>query len=175
MLEFNQDEFIAGDHDHFKNLIRAYEPRLRRCAEAILGDSDEADDAVQVTMIRAYERRASYGRNESFPSWMMAICRNVCLDTRRAAIKRSLRECDKVQDMIGAQIAEEVESREILARIYEAIDTLPPRERMIAQYRWIDGLDTRETAERVGIATGTVKATLNHAMKKLRPLLSNLR
>jgi len=61
-----------------------------------------------------------------------------------------------------------VERSELRAAIHLAMMELPDREREVAWFRLVDGLSTRDTAEALGIAPGTVKATFYHAIRKLR-------
>ncbi len=67
---------LGGDADAFRLLVRRYGGRLRGFCLARLGDPDEADDAVQDVLLRAYRSLGTFRLGTSFASWLFAIAAN---------------------------------------------------------------------------------------------------
>ena len=66
----------SGDAERFGVLVERYEPRLHRYAKKILLDGDEADDAVQEALIKAYVNIQSFDATRKFSSWVYRITHN---------------------------------------------------------------------------------------------------
>ena len=67
---------LAGDADAFRVIVRRYGGRLRGFCLARLGDADEADDALQDVLLRAYRSLGGFRLGSSFASWLFAIAAN---------------------------------------------------------------------------------------------------
>lgn len=176
MTPLSQDEvkrFHDGDEAVFRQVVDSYSPRLLAVARPFARDLDEAYDLVQETWQRVYQKRHTYTATGSFLGWLYAVCRTVCLT---AAGKRSSRNNARV-DMPTATptpsvdphtAAENADFRDALNR---ALLELPERQRQVVILRFLEQLSTRETAKALGCAEGTVKATLSHAVRKLRKVM----
>ena len=160
--------FHAGDERLFTDLVRDYSPRLaaqlRRYAHT---DSDVAD-LLQDVWVRAYQKRRSFDGRGSLFGWLLTICRTVGL----AGVKRAQMET-LLEDHIGS--AKDTE-RDVYAKLdYEqvrdVIDALPLRQREVVLLRIVEGRSTMETAQALGCAEGTVKASLHAALQKLQQTL----
>ena len=164
--------FRRGDEIYFRKLIDAHSPRLLACARSFLPDVDEAGDIVQDVWVRAYERRRSYSGAGSLLAWLLSICRNACLSAVRSSAAREraggmLGAERAVRPEAGADPSAEAQRGEVRAAVYAALADLPERQRSVVTLRILEGKSTAQTAESLGIATGTVKATLHHALKNL--------
>ncbi len=132
-------------------------------------DLDEAHDLVQETWVRAYAKRATYAGTGTLLGWLYAVCRNVC----RAAVSSGSQRQRLATEAGGWEVTElqgpdrAAERGCLRDSIHQALAELPERERDIVILRLLEGRSTRETAEVLGCAEGTVKAALHHAIKKL--------
>lgn len=82
-----------GDSREFSKLAEPYRRELQVHCYRILGSSQDAEDMVQETMLRAWKRLSTYKERASFRAWLYKIATNVCLDTlakRRRRAKRLL-------------------------------------------------------------------------------------
>ncbi|GMR13410.1 MAG: hypothetical protein BMS9Abin29_1619 [Gemmatimonadota bacterium] len=164
--------FRRGDEVYFRKLIDAYSPRLLACARSFLPDLDEARDIVQDVWVRAYERRRSYSATGSLLAWLLTSCRNASLSAIRSGTVR-----ERARGTLGAARAElpeaapdpstEVQRAEVRELVYGAVADLPERQRAVVALRILEGRTTAQTADALGIATGTVKATLHQALRNL--------
>ena len=164
--------FRRGDEVYFRELVDAYSPRLLACARSFLRDVDEARDIVQDVWVRAYERRRSYAGRGSLLAWLLTICRNACLSAVRSGAVRE-RARDKLEAEGSGRAAAttdpsaEAQRYEVRAMVYAAVADLPERQRAVVTLRILEGKTTAESAEALGIASGTVKATLHAALRNL--------
>jgi RNA polymerase sigma-70 factor (ECF subfamily) len=162
--------FHAGDELLFRRVVETWSPRLLAAVRPFATDLDEAHDLLQEAWQRAYEKRSAYTGTGTLIGWLYAVCRNVCLS---AVEKRRSREqlMPNAHDLALSppphpdDIAEDAELGQSINR---AIMELPERERDVVVLRLVEQRSTRETAEMLGCAEGTVKAALHHAVKKLQ-------
>ena len=107
----SDEEIIAqvldGHTERYAELVRKYQGAAYRLAYRVLGRREEAEDAVQETFVRAYEKLASCRDRGRFWPWMRRIALNVCL-------RRMSREtpCENVVEMrdAGTSLANPVEA-----------------------------------------------------------------
>ena len=130
---------------------------------------DEAHDLVQDTWRRAYQTRASFTGAGTLIGWLLAVSRSVC---RSALEKRRSREGLPVEGgvLMGRPSPtpdQATEQAEIRRSVAAALMELPPRQRDVVILRMLEQRSTREAAQILKCAEGTVKAALHHALKKL--------
>ncbi len=154
------EAFAAFDDDR---LLRSY-----RLATLILRDRDEAEDATQEAIARAWSCWGSLRDRDRFDAWFDRILVNVCRNRLRRA--RGLRFVpldgagfEPAADAHGAATA-----RLALGRAFEA---LTADQRIVVVLRYWRDLSVEEIAERLAIPAGTVKSRLHYALKSLRNAL----
>jgi len=168
-----------GDLDAFNELVIRYQKTAYNVAYRILGDAEAAADAVQDAFLKAFKNIRRF-RGGSFKSWMFRIVTNTCYDVLRARKRRPSSSLDGMEVELnhtplgdsGVESPEEYAIRQELNRlIQEAINSLPPEQRVIIVLSDIEGFDYREISETLGIPLGTVKSRLSRARAKVRDLL----
>jgi RNA polymerase sigma-70 factor, ECF subfamily len=178
----------AADLDAFEQVMRRYNQRLYRLALAVIGDASEAEDVLQESYVRAYQRLSSFSGRAGLGVWLACIVRNTAIDqlrSRRARQAAITLECD-LPGVDGTAssflddaecdasrcnpdlIAAEDETRAVLER---AIATLPEQFRSVFMLREVEGLSLRETAEYLDIPVATVKTRDHRARMMLREKL----
>jgi RNA polymerase sigma-70 factor (ECF subfamily) len=173
------DRFRSADPTYFRTIVERHSPMLLALARGFARDADEAHDLVQEAWVRAYERRATYLGTGSFAAWLWAVCRSVCASRARHATARAVAHRAAGEDLArtaaGAHAVdgahERLEAAERRHRVHAALARLTERQREVVLMRLMDGRSTRETADALGCAEGTVKATLHQALARLEQLL----
>ena len=162
--------FHAGDETLFRRLVEEHSPRLLAVVRPFAGDLDEAHDLLQETWRRVYEKRKTFSGVGTLLGWLYAVCRSVCMTTakRKATRAGAALEVGMAHGSPSLDPGASVERAALQSSIYRAVMDLPERERDVVILRMLEGLSTREAAERMGCAEGTVKAALHHAMKRLQ-------
>jgi RNA polymerase sigma-70 factor, ECF subfamily len=80
----------AGDRNAFENLVGAYQHELLVHCYRMLGSLHDAEDLVQESFLRAWEKRATLTSPESYRAWLYRIATNLCLNTLTRVPRRSL-------------------------------------------------------------------------------------
>ena len=148
------------DPDRLEELIRAHQDTLYRTALAILGDPQEAEDAVQDAFLAFLEKAPA---NLEHPgAWLMRVAVNSCRSRLRRAWRREL----PLPDTLPAPGPEE---RQELEEIF----ALPAEDRAVIHLFYYEGCSTEEIARITGQRPGTVRARLTRARQKLKRLLED--
>ena len=139
-------------------LVTQNEDRLYRAALAILGDPQEAEDAVQDAFVRFLEKAPDHLENPS--AWLMRVLVNGC----RSRLRLAWRRVGPLPDTLPAPGPEE--SQEL-----EELYSLPPEDRAVIHLHYYEGYSTAELAKMLGCRPGTVRSRLFRARERLRKLL----
>lgn len=142
----------------WETLVTQNENRLYRAALAILGDPQEAEDAVQDAFVRFLERAPDDMENPG--AWLMRVLMNGCKSRLRLAWRR----VGPLPDTLAAPGPEE---REELEELF----SLPPEDRAVIHLHYYEGWSTDEIAQMLGQRPGTVRSRLSRARERLRKLL----
>lgn len=144
-----------------EQLVLTHEDTLYRAALALLGDVQEAEDAVQDAFLRYIEKRPVLNDGDHARAWLLRVTINGCKSRLRAPWRR--RRVPMPESLSAAA----PEEREAL----EAVYALPPRDRAVVHLFYYEGYKTAEIAAMTGEAEGTVRSRLSRARKKLKALL----
>ena len=141
-------------------------------ARRILRDPDDAEEAVQEAMIRAWRSQASC-RTPSTPlPWLVQITRN---EAMRLAARRRRRHANEVPEMVDVVPVESGVERTIQSVATEqALSALGPEDRTLLRLRYEEDLTQGQVAERLGIPEGTVKVRLHRVRARLRGTAAEL-
>jgi RNA polymerase sigma-70 factor (ECF subfamily) len=159
-----------GDLRAFEQLYEEHGPRLKSVAYHILGNRQDAEDAVQETYLKFYRAIKSFEGHSSVGTWLCRIAINVCYDMARKRQREgsSLGEAFEVQPAHSDQVALRVTLQDALRRIHL-------RQRMVFLLFEVEGLRHSEIASILEIPEGTSKAWLFEAKKELKRLLKEAR
>ena len=146
----------------WETLVAQQENRLYRAALAILGDPQEAEDAVQDAFVAFLEKAPA--QLEHPGAWLMRVLVNGCRSRLRLAWRR---ECP-LPETLPAPGPEE--RREV-----EELFSLPPQDRAVLHLFYYEGYSTGEIAQMTGHRPGTVRARLTRARQRLRKLIGEQR
>jgi RNA polymerase sigma-70 factor, ECF subfamily len=170
-----------GDAAAFRTLMQRYNQRLFRMARGVLGDSADAEDAVQEAYVLAFTHIDQFREAASLVTWLSRIVLNEAF--RRLRQRKDMTALDDGDDSSGktgiAQVLpfpgaqdsgtpEEDAARAEIRRVLErAIDNLPDMFRVVFVLREIEQMSVEETAACLTIQTDTVKTRLHRARRLL--------
>ena len=148
-----------------------YKQPLLSTALRMLGQQEDAEDAVQMTFLKLYRGIQNYNYSAKFSSYLFRILINVCFDlgrkkNRRSRMSAQLFETEKVS------VRSNQEEKILLE---EAIQALPERQGACFVLYAVEELKLEEIAEVLGISLGGVKSNIFHAKLRLRAALTNFR
>ena len=132
----------------------------------LLGRPEEAEEVVQETVLRLYEKAAAI-RSGNLRSWLHRVTVNQCLDRLKAKGWKSAALPENLPGPAGTGGAV---TRMDLSR---AVAELPPQARTVFLLHDLEGFKHREVAERMGISEGTSKSQLFRAREMLRRQLGS--
>ena len=157
--------------------ILPHRDRLYRLALGITLHTAEAEDVVQETMIRAWERREEWPTIQNMSSWLGQICRNIALDkVRKSATSRTQPDISAttnkpIEHRSDEDLAANLEAKDTLNHILLLATQLSPPQDEIFRLRDIEGYTYREIAQQLQISEDQVRVYLHRARTRLRQLL----
>ncbi len=167
-------EAQRGDAGAFEELVRRYQEAAFRAAYLVLRDADEAKDAAQDAIVKAFRALGRFRpvAGKAFRPWLLRIVMNESLNRiksrkrRAAAVERAARG-----QSLEWSLDETVVDRERARLLREALDALKEQERVLIYLRYFLSLSEHELADYMGCAPGTVKSRLHRALAKLREVV----
>lgn len=162
-----------GDHDAFCVLYSKYSADLYRFAFYLLGNAEDAQDAVQDACIQAFTHIAALKKAAAFKSWFFKILSNCCKAKLIQAAKHGTPlALDDFSDLIPDECSAEFISS---LELRDAISALPDDDRNIVLLSVIAGYKSYEISDMLGIRASTVRSKLSRSLAKLRAILSDSR
>jgi RNA polymerase sigma-70 factor (ECF subfamily) len=175
---------VGADESAFADLTQRHRRELHVHCYRMLASFDEAEDAVQETMLRAWRGRATFDGSAQFRAWLYRIATNVCLDllrrrSRQVSKLESFAELpwlqpypDRLLDEIAASDEQPdaviVERETIELAFLAAMQVLPPRQRAALIARDVLGWPAVDTASLLD----TSVAAANSALQRARATMS---
>lgn len=155
---------VPGSFDAF---YRAEYRNVASLLYTLTGKADVADDLTQESFLRAHREWGTIGMREAPEYWVRRVATNLAMSRfRRLAVEaRGLLRLGSPQSSVDAPLDAEYEA------FWKEVRTLPRRQRQVLALRYVDDLPVAEIAEVLGIAEGTVKATLHQGRDNLETRL----
>jgi len=161
----------GGDRSAQAKLVGALQDIWYRYSLSMLRQPDAARDASQETALRFLRELPRFEKRSTLKTWSLSIAINVCRERRRADKKHRAASWnhDRTDSAPGPDLcAAAAEQRDQLLSI---IERLSERQREVVTLRFFEQLSVNQTAEAMGCAAGTVKATLSQAIIAMRKLM----
>jgi RNA polymerase sigma-70 factor (TIGR02960 family) len=188
----------AGDGDAFGELTEPYRRELQVHCYRMLGSFQDAEDALQDTLLAAWQGLAGFEGRSSLRTWLYRIATNRCLNARRAASRRPAKEWDvpgteppeptrlgevvwlepypdallaNAIDVLPGPEARYEQTESISLAFMAALQVLPPRQVAVLILRDVLGFRAREVAEMLDSTVESVNSALKRARARLQPKL----
>ena len=165
-------QVLSGDVEAFALLVDRHHARCLRVATQLLGDADEAEDAVQDAFVRAYRHLGGYREQDRFGAWLLRIVVNQCR-TRATRESRYLRYDDELDAPLAESAQEpQGEAADRRAELAHALAQLGPEQREAIVLRFAEELTYDEMAAVTGVGVSALKMRVQRACIRLRSLLA---
>jgi RNA polymerase sigma-70 factor (ECF subfamily) len=173
----------AGDESAFDWVVRQFSPRMLSALRRILQNEEDARDALQEAFLSAFKALPRFSGQSRFSTWLHRIAINAALMKQRSRQRKRERPISDLlpkflDDGHQAEPAAPWEPPEtVLVRqevrdlVRQSIDELPESYRTVLLLRDIEGLDTEQTADELGVSVSVVKTRLHRARQALKTLL----
>jgi RNA polymerase sigma factor (sigma-70 family) len=159
---------VGGDERAFAAIFRRYHQRLYRFSLAIVGNPEDAQDALQNTMVKVLRALPGEERRIDLKPWLYRIAHNESIEVLRR--RRETRELDADLPARGPGLAEEAGTRERLRRLLADLDELPERQRETLVMRELGGLDYAEIAAALETTAAVARQAVYEARLGLRQM-----
>jgi RNA polymerase sigma-70 factor (TIGR02960 family) len=187
----------AGDHNAFRDLVQGHSRELQVHCYRILGSLQDAEDALQETLVSAWRNLGEFGQRSSLRTWLYQIATNRCLSMLRAGSRRpriasplpeaTLPEptgagdappwLEPYPDVLLGHLVDQrpgpearYETTEAISLAFiTALQLLPPRQRAALVLRDVLGYHAAEAAQMLG----TTQEAVNSALKRARATVDN--
>jgi RNA polymerase sigma-70 factor (TIGR02960 family) len=176
----------AGDSDAFADLTDPYRRELQVHCYRMLGSLQDAEDALQDTLLAAWQGLAGFGGRASLRTWLYRIATNRCLNARRAASRRPAAEWnipgveppeptglgevvwlepypDALLEGALSPEARYEQTESVSLAFVTALQTLPPRQLAVLILRDVLGFHASEVAEMLDSTVESVSSALKRA------------
>ena len=175
--------FQSGDERAYIELVNRYRERLINFVFPFLGDFEQAEDVVQETMLKLYEKKHYYREIAKFSTWIYTIARNLANTELRKKKRRKttyisrMTKDDRQYDIpaVQADLNQNLQNEFIRDRIHAAIKELPEHFKTVIILRDIEELSYDDISNIVGVPLGTVKSRINRARLQLQAELQDLK
>jgi len=161
----------SGNSSAFDELAGRVRDRVRRWAQGVVDDADEAEDIAQLVLVRMHERIDEFEGRSRFGSWLYRITRNLAVARRRVDARRSAllaREHALIGIAPAAVEADDADAARLRRLVSAHFEALSPRQREVFELVELRGVPAGEVAERLGIEASTVRVLLLRARRTMR-------
>lgn len=162
---------LAGDPSAERALYDSHVDRIYRLAFRMAGEQELAEDFTQETFIRAFERLQQFRGDSSLGTWLHSIAVSVILNGLRK-VKRIRSRSEILTESTPMADTQYRLSPDLRVRLYEAVDRLSEKLRIVFVMHDVEGYKHEEIAQALEIPVGTLKARLFDARAKLRLALA---
>ena len=152
----------------FEAEMRAQIPRLRRYARALSGDAMRADDLVQETLARGWEKRSLWQPGSDLRAWLFAIMHNLFVNEIRRRVPLAT-DLDAVAEVASPDWLPE--QALLLRDLARALAMLSADQRAVVLLVGLEGMRYEEAARVLSVPIGTVMSRLSRARDQLRLIL----
>lgn len=153
----------------FRNDILPLKDKLFRLALRITFNRAEAEDVVQDTLIRVWNKREEWSQFESIEAYCMTVARNLAVDRSQKKEAQNLRITPEMEEVsVASGPYDKLVSRERMDILHRLINALPEKQRLVMQMRDIEGASYKEIASILNITEEQVKINLFRARQKIK-------
>jgi RNA polymerase sigma-70 factor (ECF subfamily) len=166
-----------GDIRGLETLVRKYQVQAVRTADLIVRDQALAEDIVQATFLRAFQRIDQFDESRPFGPWFLRSVVNEAVKTvtrRRETLSLDTSPEYSLEEILPAgepEPEERVEQQETYQKVCEALGQLPAEQRAVIALHYYLELSLEEIGEEVAAPSGTIKWRLYKARTRLKKIL----
>ncbi len=168
--------FQSGDENAYVELVNRYKDRLTNFVFYFLRDEEHADDIVQETFIKLYEKKHYYKEIAKFSTWIYTIARNLANTELRKKSRTKIMYLSQINNdkkdyelkSNDPELNTNIENEFLLKEVHISIGKLPENYKSVIILRDIQGLSYEQISNIVGVPLGTVKSRINRARLQLQ-------
>jgi len=165
--------YSRGNSHALSELYRRHSRRVESVARHVVGPSDEVEDIVQDVFIELQRALHKFRGESRFTTWLHRVTVNVSLQHLRKKKRKGWSRWLGLDQIVGRHqprsrsLEGQVEARETMRALYEVLDTLTEKKRVVFTLYELEGLSLEEISHTVGTSVNTVKSRLFHARREV--------
>jgi RNA polymerase sigma-70 factor (ECF subfamily) len=168
-----------GDGDALEELYERYSRVVYSFSLRMLADTSSAEELTQEVFLRLWRQGGSYQQSRgAFLTWLLSVTHNMAIDEIRRRKRRPVAAATSEDDQTITMLPDtrtDVENAAWLTSLQtivrDALQEIPPPQRVVIELAYFSGLTQREIAERLGEPLGTIKTRMRLGLLKLRERL----
>ena len=161
-----------GDRRAFARLVHLNRGSLVSLVRRYVVDSDEVEEIVQRTFVRAHDNLSGFRGDASFRTWLFRIAINLSLNHLRDTSKARPLRSEDVDAITNSLSTARLMAREARRRLADVLQLLPPMQRLAVELRILHELSFRDIAEICECSEDSAKTNFHHGIRKLREAMA---
>ena len=155
------------DGSRFKTIFLPFHGKLYRIAYRYLGNQSDAEDVVQETYIKLWQKRNELEALINPEGFSVAVLKNSCLDCLRKVKcqKMPLNDLSAIESTLAS---EQIERREEIGYIQMMVKKLPVQQQQIIEMKIWNNLSDKEIEQQTGYTKGNIKVMMSRARRKIK-------
>lgn len=162
---------LAGNPDAFAILVNRYYDRYAPYAVHMVGNREDAEEALQDAFLRAYRSLAQYEERERFAGWLYRILVNQCRSVASQRKRREFAFPDVGVDALESVVEHPMEEEAARERLDVLLGQLPPDQREAIILKYAEDLTFEEMAAVTGVGVSALKMRVTRALARLRKII----
>lgn len=171
------ERFRRGDDSAFDGIVQRHAADVAALANRLLGWPQDVDDVVQDVFLAAFKGLRRFRGDCGLRTWLFTITVNMCRRRQRRRVFR-IHTVAIDEDAPDLRIEEDAEraamGSEIFSQVERAVRALPPKYREVVVLHYLQGLETSEMCDLLGITVNAIQVRLSRARQQLRESLGEL-
>lgn len=162
-------------HDRFIKTVLPLKDKLFRLAFRLTGNREDAEDVVQDTMLRVWNRGEEVDVIDNLEAYCVRSVRNIALDKIALKSNQYTELPEEIEFSDNQSIEDDVVHQETVNLLFGFIDKLPEKQKSVVQLRDVEGLSYKEIAEAMAMTEEQVKVTLFRARQRLKAYFERIK
>ncbi|MCY3877970.1 MAG: sigma-70 family RNA polymerase sigma factor [Rhodobacteraceae bacterium] len=160
--------YAEGDREAARRLTARYAPGILRLASSMLGNSAEAEEVTQETMLRLWKAAPDWRQDKAnLSTWLWKVASNLCIDVLRRRRSVSIEEISEPRDETPGAVNRLMRNERAEA-LHRELAQLPERQRLAVILRHFEGASNPQIAEILGTSTEAVESLLARGIRELK-------
>jgi len=164
--------FQNGDKEAFNHIFNMFYKRVCFFAAGIVSE-DAAEDLVQDTFVKLWERRVSFDSLTSIKAFLYLTTKNSCINTYKHQKVVEKFENYQAENIDESNIIYRLIEAEVLEEVQQAVQQLPQSYRKVIYLSYFEGLSNQDTADYLNVSINTVKTQKVRSLRILREILKH--
>jgi RNA polymerase sigma-70 factor, ECF subfamily len=168
---------LSGDRNAFTEIVNRYKNMVARTVKGMIGDNLTSEDIGQEVFIKLYYSLDHFRGESKLSTYIHRIAVNLTLNEIKKVKRMNLSTSESdIDSMKAMHISgdDQIAKNETKELVDKALQMLEPKYRAVIVMRMLQGYDTRETADALGLPVGTVLSRLSRAQEQMRKILGKL-